>query len=49
MNHGTIKNLKHNPRDVALMLEDNEIEEVIVAFVEVKNLRDQYRAHRVAQ
>ena len=38
-----IKRLKYNARDLALMMSDMDIEEVIAGFVEVKNLRDHYR------
>ena len=38
-----IKKLKYYAKDFAIMMEDEDIERVIVEFVEVKNMRDQYR------
>ena len=38
-----IEKLKYYARDFALMMDDEDIEKVIVEFVEVKNLRDNYR------
>ena len=44
--HNT-KKLKYKPRDLALELSDEEIERVIVEFVEVKNMRDKNKRRRV--
>jgi hypothetical protein len=38
-----IKKLKYYAKDFALMMDDEAIERVIVEFVEVKNIRDNYR------
>ena len=38
-----IKKLKYHAREFALMMDDSDIEAVIAEFVEVKNVRDQYR------
>ena len=38
-----IKKLKNNAIDYALMMDDCDIEEVIVVFVGVKNMRDRFR------
>jgi hypothetical protein len=38
-----IKKLKYYARDFALMMDNEDIEKVIVEFVEVKGLRDNYR------
>ena len=38
-----IEKLKYYAGDFALMMDDEDIEKVIVEFVEVKNLRDNYR------
>ena len=38
-----IKKLKYFAKDFALMMDDEDIERVIVEFVEVKNLRDKNR------
>ena len=38
-----IRKLKYYAKDFALMMDDDDIERVIVEFVEVKNMRDKYR------
>ena len=38
-----IKKLKYHARDFAMMMDNNDIERVIIDFVEVKNLRDKYK------
>ena len=39
-----IKKLKYYATDIALMMDDHEIEQVIIDFVKVKNLRDNNRS-----
>ena len=36
------KRLKYNARDFALMMDNEDIDEVIIEFVEVKNSREKY-------
>ena len=38
-----VERLKYFARDLALMMDDDDIERVIVHFVEVKNMRDKYK------
>jgi hypothetical protein len=38
-----IKKLKYYARDFAMMMDNNDIERVIIDFVEVKTLRDKYK------
>jgi len=38
-----IKKLKYYAKDFALMMDNADIEQVIIDFVEVKNLRDKYK------
>jgi len=38
-----IQKLKYHARDLAIMMNNSDIERVIADFVEVKNLRDHYR------
>jgi hypothetical protein len=38
-----IAKLKYYARDLAIMMEPEDIERVIVAFVEVMNLKNKYR------
>jgi len=38
-----IKKLKYYAKDFALLMDNDGIEKVIVEFVEVKNMRDNYR------
>ena len=42
-----IKKLKYYAKDFAVMMDDKDIERVIVEFVEVKNLRDNYRRKQI--
>ena len=39
-----VKKLKYHATDFALMMDNHEIEQVIVAFVEVKNMRQKSRS-----